>query len=455
MDPEILEIRRKFLKLVWPVLIQDFLLTLMFNIDTMMVGRLNEVALAAMGIIGPVRWAIMAVMLGVSIGTVATVARSVGEKNPEKAVTFAATAYTVSTAMGIVTTIIVCLFAFRIPALFIKDPEVVRQAGKYMFITFLFFSFNYASMIGASVLRAAGDTRTPMMITVFSNILNILGNYVLIFGKLGFPALGLFGAGISTGVCKMIEGILMTSFLFTKWSIVRLRLSSFKMVTSQSIRYLLKISIPASSEPFFVNSGFLVFTKMVASLGTFAMAANRIALAVESLSFMPGHSFSTTCATLVGQKLGEGSSKGVEASVKQSMKVSVLTMTSIGLSFLVIPQLLCRIFTDDPKLIALASICLMIGAAEQPFMGIVQILKGAFHGAGITKTPVILGAIGVWGPRLFFCYFLAIRCEMGLTGVWIATTIDWITRASLYIWKYRQHQRWLHQTLQPVEPAYK
>ncbi|MBN1902961.1 MATE family efflux transporter [Candidatus Sumerlaeota bacterium] len=451
MDPEILEIRRKFLKLVWPVLIQDFLLTLMFNIDTMMVGRLNEVALAAMGIIGPVRWAIMAIMLGVSIGTVATVARSVGERNPEKAVTFAATAYVVSGALGIVTTTIICLFAYRIPAIFIGDPEVVREAGKYMFITFLFFIFNYASMIGASVLRAAGDTQTPMVITVFSNLLNICGNYLLIFGKMGFPALGLYGAGISTAISKAVEGVLMTSFLFTRWSIVRLKPSSFRLVSMQSIRHLLKISIPASTEPFFVNSGFLVFTKMVASLGTFAMAANRIALAVESLSFMPGHSFSTTCATLVGQKIGEGSPKGVEASVKQSMKVSVMVMSSIGLSFLVIPHLLCRIFTDDPKLIALATICLMIGSLEQPFMGIVQILKGAFHGAGNTKTPVILGAIGVWGPRLFICYTLAIRWEMGLAGVWIATTVDWITRACLYIWKYREHQRMLHETLKKCE----
>lgn len=450
MDPEILEIRRKFFRLVWPVIIQDFLLMLMFNIDTAMVGRLNEVALAAMGIIGPVRWAIMAIMLGVSIGTVASVARSVGERNPEKAVTFAATAYILSTLLGIVTTVIVCLFAFKIPAFFIDDPEVVRQAGRYLKITFLFFSFNYASMIGTSILRAAGDTRTPMIITVFSNILNILGNYVLIFGKFGFPALGLFGAGLSTGICKTIEGTLMTSYLFTKWSIVRLKPSSFRKVTSQSIRRLLKISIPASSEPFFVNSGFLVFTKIVASLGTFAMAANRIALAVESLSFMPGHSFSTTCATLVGQKIGEGSAKGVEASVKQSLKVSLIVMTSIGFLFLIIPHLLCRIFTDDPKLIALASLCLMIGSIEQPFIGAVQILKGAFHGAGNTKTPVILGAVGVWGPRLFFCYLLAIHFEMGLAGIWIATTLDWITRATLYVWRYRHHQEMLHQTLKPL-----
>ena len=447
MDSEKREIRKKFLRLVWPVIIQNFLLMLMFNIDTAMVGRLNEVSLAAMGIIGPVRWAIMAIMMGIAVGTVATVARAVGEKNREKAASFAATSYFVSLFLGILTTIVVCLVAFKIPAVFIDDEAVVFEAGRYLRITFLFFSFTYASLIGASILRAAGDTKTPMIITALSNILNIIGNYILIFGKLGFPALGLYGAGISTGICKTIEGSLMTLYIFSRKSAVRLRISSFRLVTKSTVRRLLKISLPASSEPFFVNSGFLVFTKIVATLGTFAMAANRIALAVESLSFMPGHAFSTTCATLVGQKLGEGSSKGVEESVKQSLKVSISVMGGFGLLFLTIPHLLARIYTNDREVIAIASVCLMIGAAEQPFLGIVQILKGTFHGAGDTKTPIMLGAIGVWGPRIILSYVLAIYLGWGLIGIWIATTTDWITRAGLFFWRYRKHQQKLNQTL--------
>jgi len=447
MDAEAREIRKKFIKLVWPIIIQNFLLMLMFNIDTAMVGRLNEVALAAMGIIGPVRWAIMAVVFGVCIGTVATVARSIGAKNMEEARSYAATAYTLAVFAGVITTAIVVLFAYKIPALFIDDEAVVFEAGRYLRITFLFFCFTYASMIGANILRAAGDTKTPMIITVISNILNIIGNYLLIFGKLGFPALGLYGAGISTAFCKTIEGVLMTLYVFSRKSKVPLGISSFGLVNRHYVKSLLKVSIPAASEPFFVNSGFLVFTKIVASLGTFAMAANRIALAVESLSFMPGHAFSTTCATLVGQKIGEKSPSGVEKSVKQSLKVSLTVTCFLGLMFLTIPHLLARIFTNDREVIAIASICLMIGAAEQPFLGMVQILKGAFHGAGDTKTPIVLGAVGVWIPRVILSYLLGVYFGFGLAGIWIATTVDWITRASLYFWRYRIHQRKLHENL--------
>ena len=450
MSAEKEEIRRRFIQLAWPVVIQEILLMIMFDVDTAMVGRLNAEALAAMGIIGPVRWAIMAVIIGIPIGTVALVSRSVGEKNQEKAAAFAATSYFLTLIVGIITTIVVCGLSGRIPAVFINDPEVVRQGAGYLRITFLFFIFTYASMTGTCILRAAGDTRTPMIITVFSNILNIFGNYILIFGKMGFPRLGLYGAGLSTGICKTVEGSLMTVYIFSPWSRVRLKPSSFRLVNRSTIRALLKISIPASSEPFFVNSGFLVFTKIVASLGTYAVAVNRIALAVESLSFMPGNAFSTTCATLVGQKVGEGSAKGVKHIVKYSMMVSVSVMSFLGLLFLTIPHLLANIFTNDKEVIAKAAVCLMIGAAEQPFMGMVQIMKGAFHGSGNTKTPVILGAIGVWIPRLILSYLLAIHFGLGLAGIWIATTVDWMTRACLYFWRFRAHQQKLNETLKPI-----
>ena len=441
------EIRKQFIHLVWPVIIQNFLHMLMFNIDTAMVGRLNPVALASMGIAGPVNWTIMMVAMGLSIGTVATVARSWGEKNQEKAASFAATSYIMGIFMSVVVSACVIPFCFKIGGLFIDEAEVIRESGRYLRIIYVFFIFTNTSLIASSILQAAGDTRTPMIINGFCNMLNVLGNYLLIFGKGGFPALGLLGAGLSTGICKGIEAIFMTAFLFSPLSRIRMRWATFKMVTKKNMKELLKVSIPAATEPFFVQSGFLMFTKIVAGLGTVAMAANRIALAVESLSFTPGHAFSTACATIVGQKYGERSARGINLAVRQSMKVSFTVMTSIGISFLIIPGLLCRIFTDDTELIKLASLCLMIGSSEQPFIAVVQILKGTFQGTGDTRRPIIYGSIGVWIPRLFLAYILAIYFKMGLAGIWISTTCDWMVRAGLYFWGYKHKLRHLYEVL--------
>ncbi|MCX6998902.1 MAG: MATE family efflux transporter [Candidatus Sumerlaeota bacterium] len=451
MDPHAREIRKQFVALVWPLIIQNILYMLMFHIDTAMVGRLNDVALAAMAIVGPINWTIMMVAMGLSIGTVVTVARSVGEKNPVRAATLAATSYMVGLGASVVATIFVLLTCHKITALFINDQRVISEANGYLKIIYVFFFFNYVSMIGGSILQASGDTKTPMVVTGFTNMLNVVGNYLLIYGKGGFPALGLFGAGLSTGICKTVEGTIMTIYLFSPRSKIRLHWSYFRKITKESVRELLKVSIPASTEPFFVNTGFLVFTKIVALLGTTAMAANRVANAIESISYMPGHAFSSACATMVGHKYGERSPKGIELTVRQSLKVSLSVMSGLGVLFLIIPSFLAKIFTNDHKLIALASVCIMIGAAEQPFLASVQILKGAFQGTGDTRRPIIIGAIGVWGPRLIFSYLLGIHFKLGLPGIWIATTTDWFTRACLYFWSYRRKKRHFYEYLKKPE----
>ncbi|HQH11934.1 MAG TPA: MATE family efflux transporter, partial [Candidatus Sumerlaeota bacterium] len=146
------EIRKQFIHLVWPVIIQNFLHMLMFNIDTAMVGRLNPVALASMGIAGPVNWTIMMVAMGLSIGTVATVARSWGEKNQEKAASFAATSYIMGIFMSVVVSACVIPFCFKIGGLFIDEAEVIRESGRYLRIIYVFFIFTNTSLIASSIL---------------------------------------------------------------------------------------------------------------------------------------------------------------------------------------------------------------------------------------------------------------------------------------------------------------
>jgi len=433
-------IRRKILSLAWPLIIQNFLYTLMYLVDTLMVGKLGAVVLAATGITGPVMWFLSAILMSIGIGTVAMVARSVGEKNIIKARTYAATSYLLGIIGGLIITVFGVIFSKQIAELFTKDQRVVLETAGYMRIVFCSFVFNYISMIGSSILRSAGDTRTPMKITILTNILNIIGNYIFIFGKLGMPALGLQGAGLSTAICKVIEGYLISAHIFSERSVLRLDPENFKMISYESIKQLLKVSLPAAFEPFVVQSGMLVFTRIVTSLGTIAIASHRVAVAIESLSFNPGIAFSMVCAALVGQKLGEKSEKGVRQSVRQSILIAVGIMSCFGIIFFFFPNFLARMFTNQKSIVSNTAICLMIGAFEQPFLGAAMVFRGAFQGSGETKIPVYIGAISVWGPRLILSYFLAVRLELGLAGIWIATTTDWMFRTILYFWFYRRQK---------------
>lgn len=432
------DMRRMVLTLVWPVVLQNFFFTLMFFTDTLMVGRLGKVTLAAVGIASPMVWSISMVLMATGVGAMAAVARAIGERDSAKAQANAAAAMLLSLIGGGAVCAAGITFAEPLMRLMIKQPDVVLEARFYFATVIAAFPLTLLGTVVASVLRAAGDTRTPMTIGIISNVLNVVGNYALIFGKFGMPEMGLTGAGLATALSGILGGLLLLLHIFSSRSAVRLRLRSFLMVTKKTVWRVVRISLPAAIEPLFVHSGFLMFIKIVALLGTAPMAAHRIAVAIESLGFMAGHAFYTVAATVVGQSLGASRKDLAQMGNREAMKLCVSILSVAALVFLTVPWYLARIFTDDLNLVNLAAICLMISAAEQPLMAMANVFKGTFQGAGDTKTPVIVGALSVWLVRVPLAYLLAIELGMGLVGVWITTAVDWGTRSVIYFFLYRR-----------------
>jgi putative MATE family efflux protein len=437
------DMRRTVFALAWPVVLQNFFWTLMFFADTAMVGRLGEVALSAVGIAGPLLWSTSVVVMAVGIGTMATVARAIGEGNRPKAQVNAATGLLLALVGGAILTAVIFIFAEPLIRIFMERPDVVLECRFYFRTIVVAFVFSFLGMIASSVLRAAGDTRTPMIVTIATNILNIVGNYVLIFGKFGFPEMGVLGAGIATAIARIAEGLLLMMHVCSSRSAVYIRLRSFLQISKESIWRVVRISLPAAAEPLGVHTGFLAFMAIVARLGTTSYAAHRVAIAVESLGFMMAEAYVAVTAALVGQSLGAKRKELAEMATRESMKVGFFLMSIVGLVFLFLPGHLARIVTDDRALIEFAALCLMIGAAEQPLMVISGVFKGAFQGAGDTKTPAIVGAISVWIIRVPAAYFFAIIMGWGLTGIWVTTVLDWAIRSVIYFFIYRRG-KWKH-----------
>lgn len=430
--------RRAVLALVWPVVLQNFFWTLMFFADTAMVGRLGEVGLSAVGIAGPLLWSISVVIMAVAVGTTATVARAIGEGDRTKAQANAATGLLLALLGGIVVTVVAIIYAESLVSFFLDEPAVAIKGAFYFRTVITTIVFSFLGMIAASALRASGDTRTPMIVSVISNILNIAGNYVLIFGKLGFPSFGVLGAGFATALARFFEGAVLLIYLSSARSAVRVRLRSFALVSKETFKRVLKVALPAAAEPLGVHTGFLAFMKIVAYLGTTAYAAHRVAIAVESLGFMAADAFAIVTATIVGQSLGAKKKDLAGMGVREAVKVGLLIMGAAGLLFLTVPGLLARIVTDKPDLISLAVICLMIGAAEQPLMAIAGVFRGVFQGAGDTKIPAIVGGISVWAIRVPVAYLLAVVLRMGLAGIWVTTALDWGFRTLVFLYIYRR-----------------
>lgn len=442
------------LKLAWPVIVQNFLHTCMLVADTLMVGWYGVDSLAAMGITLPVLFSVTSLLTAIPIGTVATVARSTGEQNERKTIDNAAASLWFSIVVGVFVSILGFVLAHPIVEIFTNrengnfGPAVIWEAFGYFRIIFVTFFCATLSLSITAIFRGAGDTKTPMCVSAVANIANVFGNYVLIFGKFGLPELGLWGAALSTSLARLLEMALLGLALLSRRSPVRFRLGDLRGVSTEALKRLLKVTAPAAVEPLVIHSGFLVYTWIVAGLGTAVLAGHRIAITIESVSFMPGMGVAIACSAIVGQCLGAGSPESANLGRREAARLTMWGMSALGLSLALFPTQLAGLFlpphadsadTTKDVIISLAAGAIAFGAIQQPFLGLAMVYVGALRGAGDTKSPVLLAVIGIWLVRVPFSLLLA--PPYGLMGIWFTTGVDWAARAIAGWWLLRRG-RW-------------
>lgn len=428
--------RKTVLNLAWPVVVQNLLMSMMLYVDTIMLGRYNPISLAAMGVNRPILMAIRLILMAIGIGTIATVARAFGECNQEKTKQQAVTSIWTGVIIGLVVSVGGFLLAPSMVNIYVDkttQPELWYEAMSYLRIAISAFGFSYTFLVGSSVLRACGDTRSPMLIAIYVNIFNVIGNYCLIYGNFGFPELGILGSALSTALADVIEGLLFFIIIFSKKSVIRIYLRDLFKVEWNNFKTLLKVSLPAGLEPTIIQIGQLIlYYTMIAKLGETAIASHQIVLSIESLSFMPGMGFAIACGALVGQNLGAKRVDLAESAYRESLKIALLIMTSFGILFAVFPQYLVGIFvnaSEAPDVAKLGALCLMIGAIEEPLIGWAMIHQGTLRGAGDTKSSAIVAFIGVWVVRLPMAYLFTTVFGWGLVGLWATMPIDWLVRS--------------------------
>lgn len=438
------EIRRTVVRLAIPVVIQYSFRTVIFVVDQLMLGRVGPTALATMSIAGPIVHTMVSILTAFGVGTIALVSRATGERDPAKQAESSAASIVLSVVAGFAV-FGLSLAAIPAAAAFFRVPDAPDVPGHVRaYLTYVAFAlpFMMLEIAGSNILRAAGDTRTPMILALATNVVHIAANYVLIFGALGFPRMEVRGAGLSTAIALSFQGLLTAAVLFSKRSPVPLGLAALRLVKFESIRRLLKVTIPATIEPVVMQTGFLLSMKVLVLLGKLPLAAHRAAVTVESLSFMPGFGFSVACSALVGQYLGERRPDKAVAGFGESARFALYFMSLLGIAFLAMPQILIGFFAPGaPTVVALGAMCLAIAAFEQPFMAMAMVLGGALRGAGDTRSPILVGFLGVWCIRLPLTWFLAIHLGWGIAGAWATMVVDWGVRMAVF-WALFRHGRW-------------
>lgn len=437
--PETLDriaIRREILRLAIPAVGNSLLHVAVFFVDRMLIGQYRAESLAAMQIAGPLTWTLHSILTCFLVGAVALVARATGAKDREGA------------SRAICVTLWLALFAGLVAAALVPflpailetyrsetvGDDAIRGAWDYMRAVLPAFPLFCTGLAISSLMGARGNTRTPFLVGIATNLTNVSLNYILIYGRLGAPELGIHGAGLATAASWVVECVILSIVLCRGERRLLDRYSEpFSLAWSEAratLGRMLKIAAPTFSERLVFHAGFLIFAAMITRLGTKAMAANQACIAIESLSFTTSTACGIAAAALVGQRLGARDPQGAVIAAWEAVKLASVFLCSAALIYLLAPELLVSAFSSDPEVIQLGATALLIGVLEQPSLAFADVLSQSLRGAGDTRSPLLVTTLCVWFVRVPGTW-LAIEAGWGLSGVWMVTAVDWAVRGAI------------------------
>ncbi len=429
---------RTVLTLATPAIGEGLLTTMVLFANTLFLGRLqDDVALAAVGLSSTLLWIANGLFTAVGVAATAMVARFVGRKEPQMAARVAAQALVLGTVAALGIAVAGVLLSDNLLRLMGAEAEVVRQGSLYINVILASSILSFPTFVASGIMRGAGDTRTPMLIALLQNVWNVVAGYSLIFGVGRLPMLGLLGAGVATSTAGALAGCLSLGALFTGRTPLQVEPRSLLIWDGTLAWRIVRLALPNLAREAVNRTGHILFMRIVAALGTVALAAHQIAVRVESLSYMPGWGFSLAAATLVGQSLGRGEEETAVAAVQRTSALACAVMGIIGLSFAFFSKEMVAVFGANPETLSLASMALQIAALEQVPLALNMVLSAGFQGAGDTRTPMYVTLFGVLIFRVAVVYALAIGLGWGLRGVWLGTAADWAARAMLTVVLFR------------------
>lgn len=425
-------------QLAWPVILGNLLYSTVGLVDIKIVGSLGPPAVAAVTTGNRMFFVLQAMLMAVTAGTTALVARAwgAGDRAEAERVTRASTL--VCTVLAAILMVPGVVFADPLARFFRLDAETVGLAATFIrWLSAFNLAFALFFVLGVA-LRAAGDTRTPLWVGALTNVVNIVLVYALVYGRLGLPALGVRGAAIASGVAFAAGAVLLLGL----WSSGRLVLGPGPpgALTRERIGRLFHIGYPAALEQGAWQGGFLAFLWLVSLYGTAPYAAYGIGVNILSFSFVVGFGFSIAASTLVGQRLGAGDPEGATSSGWRATRLSIGAMVLLGGSIILAAPGIAAFMIDDAEVVRLTVVFIYILGAVQPLMAVEFTLGGALRGSGDTRFPLLTVLTGLLGVRVT----LAAGCAwigLGVEWIFAALIADYVVKASMLTTRFARG-RW-------------
>lgn len=438
------QLYRDVVLIAWPSLVELVLTQLTSMADQIMVGHLpgqeGIAALAAVGLAAQPKFLLMTMIQAMNVGATAMVARFRGQQDRSGANRVFKHAMLLNLLMSAL---------FMGVGLFMCEPLIRLMGGSgitdetlalgvdYLRIQLYGFIPLCLAITVTAALRGIGDTRTPMLYNTLSNLVNLLFNYIMIYGHFGVPKMGVAGASWATVIGQTAAFFIAMAVSLGRKHYVYLDLKEKFVFDKRLMSRVIGIGVPSMLEQLFLRAGIIIYTTQVTGLGDTIFAAHQVCMSVQAMTFMMGQAFATAATTLMGQSIGKRRYDMAAVYMRRTRNVGIASSFVLMALMVLFNKQIIALFKNDPEIISLGAPILILLAASQPFQADQFIVTGGLRGAGDTRFPAVVMAVTVLGVRSVLAIALISWLHLGLWGAWIALIADQLLRTVLVAVRYR------------------
>ncbi|REJ10221.1 MATE family efflux transporter [Halobacillus trueperi] len=424
--------------LTWPIFIEVLLHMLMGNADTLMLSQYSDDAVAAVGVSNQIL-SVVIVMFGfVATGAAILVAQNLGAEQKKEAGSISVTSLSVNLWFSLLLSFALFVFSEQILSVMDLPASLMGDATDYMNIVGgLIFVQAMLMTIGA-LLRSYGHTKDPMYVTIGMNILNVIGNYFVIFGPFGFPVFGVEGVAYVTAISRAF-GFFVLLLLLIKRVSGDLPWRSFYHYEKEHIKNLLHIGVPSAGEQLSYNASQMAITYIVAQMGATAITTKVYAQNLMMFIFLCSIAIGQGTQILIGHHIGAKETEKAYRQCIRSLQLAIVISLSVAVVFYFSSDFLLGLFTEDSTILATGSILLLLTVLLEPGRAFNLVVINSLRAAGDVRFPVIVGVLSMWGVQVTIAWIFGLYFAYGLIGIWIGFIVDEWLRGVLMLrrWKSR------------------
>lgn len=429
-------LRKQLFDLSGPIFIETLLIILLGTVDIVMLSRHSDDTVAAVGVVNQLLNMVFIVFGVTTLGTSVLCSQYLGAGQKKNVVQTIGVSLLFNVVIGILISAFLFFYGRELLQLMDLAPALIDEGLAYMRIVGGFAFVQAIALTLSAILRSHNMAYYPMRVTLLINIINIIGNYTLIFGKFGAPALGVSGAAISTSICRLIAMSALLFILFRKVE-RKFPIAWFKPFPIDKLKNLLTVGLPAAGEQVSYNLSQVVVTYFTILIGTTALTTRTYAMNIVMFTYLFALAIGQGGAICIGHLVGAEKQNAAYILQRYCMKWSIIISLAMAIVTAALGYTIFRFLTPNPDIVRLGVIILCIDILLEVGRAVNILSVNVLNAVGDVTYPFITGLIVMWGVATLFSYIFGISLGWGLAGIWFAFLLDECIRAIIFV------RRWM------------